>query len=117
MGAYDRIIVDSPPVLGAADSLVWASVSDGVLLATLADGSTRKAVKLACQRLRSIGANLLGAVVANVSLDNAYYSYSTTSVTDSDLLESAQAGHSHRHAVLPLLADGGDDVSSSDKRG
>lgn len=78
-GIYDHIVIDSPPALGAADALVWAHAADGVVLSSLVGMSDRNAVRLACQRLQSVGANLLGSVIANVSINETYYSYSTTS--------------------------------------
>ncbi len=76
---YDHVVVDSPPALGAADALVWARAVDGVVVASLAGHSDTVAMRLACERLRSVGANLLGAVVANVSISETYYSHSTYS--------------------------------------
>lgn len=75
-GHYQYVVVDSPPALGAADALVWSRVVDGVVIASLAQRSDRTAMKLACERLRSVGATLLGAVVGNVSINETYYSHS-----------------------------------------
>ena len=73
---YDHIVIDSPPALGAADSLVWSRVVDGVVMSSLAGRSDVAAMRLACQRLQTVGAKLLGAVVGNVSINEAYYSSS-----------------------------------------
>lgn len=75
-GHYQYVVVDSPPSLGAADALVWSRVVDGVVIASLAQRSDRTAMRLACERLRSVGATLLGAVVGNVSINETYYSHS-----------------------------------------
>jgi len=75
-GHYQYVVVDSPPALGAADALVWSRVVDGVVIASLAQRSDRTAMRLACERLRSVGATLLGAVVGNVSINETYYSHS-----------------------------------------
>lgn len=99
---YDHVVVDSPPALGAADSLVWAHAVEGVILTSLVDYSDRKAIKLACQRLLSVGAKLLGSVVANVSISESYYSYSTTSCRGEGSLALAHRGGPH-HRTPPLL--------------
>ncbi len=101
---YDHVIVDSPPALGAADSLVWASATEGVIVTSLVGYSDRKAIRLACQRLVSVGAKLLGSVVANVSMNESYYSYSTTSCRGEGSLGLAhKGGPPHRTAPLVHL--------------
>jgi succinoglycan biosynthesis transport protein ExoP len=75
---YEYVVIDSPPVLGAADALFWAHAVDGVILASLVGHSDRKAIRLALQRLASVGATLLGSVIANVSVTESYYSYSAS---------------------------------------
>ncbi len=104
-GSYDHIVIDSPPALGAADALVWAHAADGVVLSSLVGMSDRNAIRLACQRLQSVGANLLGSVIANVSINETYYSYSTTSCAVPDNPSLAQAGR-RRYPPLVHLPDG-----------
>ncbi len=77
-GTYDCVVVDSPPALGAADALFWSQATDGVILASMVGQSDRKAVKVACQRLHSVSARLLGSVIANVPFRQGSYSYSTS---------------------------------------
>jgi succinoglycan biosynthesis transport protein ExoP len=81
---YDYVVIDSPPVLGAADALFWAHAVDGVILTSLVGRSDRKAIRLARQRLASVGATLLGSVIANVSISESYYSYSASSCRSTD---------------------------------
>lgn len=79
---YDHVVIDSPPALGAADALVWAHAVEGVVLASLVGHSDRRAMRLAHQRLLTVGAKVLGSVIANVSIHESYYSYSTASCPD-----------------------------------
>lgn len=69
---YDRIIIDSPPVLPVTDAQILAAISDVTLLVLRADKSTRKSGRLARDSLLSVGANLLGVVVNNVSKKGRY---------------------------------------------
>jgi Mrp family chromosome partitioning ATPase len=78
---YEYVVIDSPPVLGAADSLFWAHAVDGIILTSMVGHSDRKAIRLACQRLTAMGGRLLGSVIANVSHSEAYYSCSAGSVS------------------------------------
>ncbi len=73
---YDYVVVDSPPVLGSADALFWAQNVEGVVVSSLAGQSDTAAMRLAYQRLRTVDAKILGAVVGNVSLKDSYYSTS-----------------------------------------
>jgi capsular exopolysaccharide synthesis family protein len=102
--AYDHVVVDSPPALGAADSLVWARAVEGVIVTSLLGYSDRKAIRIACQRLTSVGARLLGSVVANVSMKESYYSYSTTSCRgEGSLALPHRGGPSRRSPLLVSL--------------
>jgi succinoglycan biosynthesis transport protein ExoP len=74
---YDRIIIDSPPVLPVTDAQILAATCDVTLLILRADKSTRKSSKLARDGLLSVGANLLGVVVNNVSKKGRYGYYNS----------------------------------------
>lgn len=74
----DVVVVDSPPVLVAADTTVLAGVADGLLLVT-AEGSTdRNALAMTVERLRATRIQLLGTVLnrarhAPAALYEPYY--------------------------------------------
>ncbi len=61
---YDRIILDSPPVLGFADSRILAALAHATILVVRCENTSRKAVEAACEALASVGGTVLG-VVAN----------------------------------------------------
>jgi polysaccharide biosynthesis transport protein len=60
---YDRILIDSPPVLAVADSRVVANQCDVTVLVLRAEKTTRKQVTAAGEQLASVGAKILGAVL------------------------------------------------------
>ncbi len=72
---FDTIIIDSPPVLAFADSLVLARMADAVILTTFLGHTSQTDIKEALSRLRQIGANILGTVVNNVKVDQGYRTY------------------------------------------
>jgi capsular exopolysaccharide synthesis family protein len=73
---YDRVIVDSPPILPASDALVIAPETDGVLLMVKAGHVNRAAVEKAVEQLRMAEANLIGVVLNQVNeKKDAYYKY------------------------------------------
>ena len=63
---YRYIIIDTPPVLAAAESLVLARAADATLLCAKRDFSRMEQVKAACQRLIASGARPVGTVLNGV---------------------------------------------------
>jgi succinoglycan biosynthesis transport protein ExoP len=59
---YDRIIIDSPPILAAPDARVLGAQADAALL-VIGAGTARQNAERAYQRLRGLGAHLLGIVL------------------------------------------------------
>jgi polysaccharide biosynthesis transport protein len=60
---YDVVLIDSPPVLGLADSPLMAALVDGVIFVVEADRSRRGSLKTSLRRLRGMRALILGAVL------------------------------------------------------
>src|SRR5205085_150739 len=48
--SYRYIIIDTPPVLSASESLVYAKAADGVLICTLRDTSRSAQVRMTYER-------------------------------------------------------------------
>jgi Mrp family chromosome partitioning ATPase len=64
---YDRVIVDSPPVLAVTDPAVVASLVDGTILVVRVGATGRDAVRRAVAQLQGVHARLLGVVVNAVA--------------------------------------------------
>lgn len=73
--SYDRIIIDSPPVLGVASATVLARVAEGVVLVTRSGKTDRDAVQQAAAQLDTVGANLLGWVLNDPDGQAERYAY------------------------------------------
>ncbi len=73
--SYDIIIMDSPPLLGFADSLVLGRLADGTLTVIRNEKTERPAAKHGCDLLFKVGANLLGVVVNDVKVRKGSYYY------------------------------------------
>ncbi len=77
---FDYVIVDSPPVLVVADPCSVGSRADGVLLCVRLHRHTRDYGRCALERLRDVGANMIGIVINCVEDSDRYgygsYSYS-----------------------------------------
>ena len=63
----DLVLLDSAPVLAVADTLVLASLVDGVVLVVRAGHTQRQELRAAKEQLDKMGAHLLGVVINRVS--------------------------------------------------
>jgi succinoglycan biosynthesis transport protein ExoP len=115
---YDHLIVDTPPALAFPDALVWAKLTDAVVLVSFAGQTTVPEMKEAKERFARIRARVLGTVLSNVSAERSLYrsSYSYRS-------PGPQAKYKARRAKKMLLlahneaaAEGGESEARGDDR-
>jgi Mrp family chromosome partitioning ATPase len=74
-GNYDKIILDTPPVLGVADCLVITRVVDGVLFVIRSDQTTQRDIVTAAETLRQSGVGVYGFVLNGVDFSRAENNY------------------------------------------
>jgi polysaccharide biosynthesis transport protein len=74
-GRFPAIVIDTPPILGASESLVLAKAADAVLFCSLSGVSQAKQVRLAIERLHHAHANVAGAVLSGTSAKRYQYVY------------------------------------------
>lgn len=79
---YDLVILDSPPLLGFAESLQIAAAVDGVVIVSRAADTRRKAVAAVISALNRLRANIIGVVLNQVTQNTSdgygnygYYQY------------------------------------------
>lgn len=78
---FDRVIVDSPPIIAVTDATVLSTLVDGVIVVVRASSTTKDLVRRALKSLRDVGSQIVGVVLnaADVEDDNysayKYYSY------------------------------------------
>jgi succinoglycan biosynthesis transport protein ExoP len=75
--AFDRIVLDSPPVMPVTDARILAASADLTILVLRADKSTERMSRHARDGLLSVNANILGVVVNDMSKRKreGYYGY------------------------------------------
>lgn len=61
--AYDLVVIDTPPVLAAADAEILGAQADAVLVVVRAGKTERQSAVYAMQQLRAVGARIVGAVL------------------------------------------------------
>lgn len=76
-GKFDRIIIDTPPVLGLSETSVLQNHVDGVLFVIWSGQTPIKSVKAAVEILQANGANFYGFVLNRLDLSTTanYYQY------------------------------------------
>jgi succinoglycan biosynthesis transport protein ExoP len=75
--AFDRIIIDAPPLMNVTDGCILAAAADVTLLVLRMSHSMREPAMLALDELDRVGANVLGVVANGVPVPRAYRYYGT----------------------------------------
>ena len=74
---YDRIIIDSPPVLSVPDTSILASIADGAVLVIRGAYTRLEAVVKAKQKILESKGKIIGVIVNNIrpEKEDSYYYY------------------------------------------
>jgi capsular exopolysaccharide synthesis family protein len=75
-GRFDRVIIDSPPIVPVTDGVVLSTLVDGTLLVVRAFKTTKDLARHALRALLDVGANVAGTVLNAVNLNRSEYRYS-----------------------------------------
>jgi capsular exopolysaccharide synthesis family protein len=63
---YRYVVIDTPPILAASESMVMARAADATLICAMRDVSREDHVRLTYQRLLAVGARPIGTVLSGV---------------------------------------------------
>nr|WP_303646007.1 polysaccharide biosynthesis tyrosine autokinase [Candidatus Solincola tengchongensis] len=74
-GEADYVLLDSPPVLVASESIALAAMCDGVILVARYGRSNRNSARRAVELLRKVNAHLLGLVITGIAPATRYGYY------------------------------------------
>jgi succinoglycan biosynthesis transport protein ExoP len=97
-GKYERIIIDTPPVLGLAETAIIQRLADGILFVIWSDFTPIRNVKAALQSLQNNGAKFAGFVLNRLdfhTLGNRYkyFYYAPNYYTNYKAIEAAPTAH------------------------
>ena len=70
---FDHIIIDSPPILGFADSVILSVSVDGIILVVLGGKTPRETLQRAKEVLHQVNAKILGVVINRVDIHRSDY--------------------------------------------
>ena len=113
-GTYDKIIFDSPPIIGVSDASVLASVVDGAVLLIQHRRNPQSMVMRAQQIVESIKTPLLGVVLNQVPTgggeDYGYYTHNYTYYSeDTKRARRSKSSPSKQEGDRLELHESGDD--------
>jgi capsular exopolysaccharide synthesis family protein len=72
---FDFVILDSPPTITVADSMILAAHADGVILVAHGGVTTRESLRHTRKLIASTNARIIGVVLNNVDIRSADYRY------------------------------------------
>ena len=84
---YEYVVIDSAPLLASADSMILATLVDGVVIVARAGGTSRDLVASAFRQVKRVRGRVLGLVLNQVKQQDSesysyYYSYQQDRETD-----------------------------------
>jgi len=72
---YDRVVLDSPPVMVVTDAAVLATICNGVLLVARTGFTSRVGLNETARTIGDVGGHLLGCVLNDMDLNKRGYGY------------------------------------------
>lgn len=82
---FDRILLDSPPVLAVTDAVVLSRISDGVVLIAQCRKTQRDDLLVATRQFRDVDAPILGVIMNDIDISqkkSGYHGYYYGQYTD-----------------------------------
>jgi polysaccharide biosynthesis transport protein len=89
---YDRVVIDSPPIIAVSDARVIARCTDGLYLVISMGRTSWRVIQRSVESLTSIGAEVHGAILNNLAAPTGrygYYYYRDYEVGKGDYLDAA----------------------------
>lgn len=72
---FDRILLDSPPVLAVTDAVVLARLSDGVMMVAQAGKTLLDDISHGARQFRDVEAPILGVILNDMDISDRRYGY------------------------------------------
>ena len=72
---FDRVIIDSPPIVAVTDAAILSTLVDGTVLVTRAFSTPRELARHGARSLLDVGGKCAGVVLNAVDLDKQEYKY------------------------------------------
>jgi len=88
---FDHIVIDAPPILGIADSIILCNQVDATLFVVESAKTRKAAIRNAIRRLRQAGTSPLGAILTKLGSEMTMYGYESDFYYYGNKAEMAQS--------------------------
>ncbi len=106
-GKFDRVIIDSPPVVAVTDPAILSTLVDGTVLVVRAFKTRKEVARHAVRSILDVGGNIVGSVLNAIDFSKLEYKYT---YYYSNATEYYTADEGDRRSETPAKpADGRDD--------
>lgn len=102
--AYERIIIDSPPINAVTDAQILSGITDGTLLIISSGKTNIESAKRAKELLLKANANILGVVLRRVKVRSGKHSYSGYYYSEEGN-KKRRKKKKRRHSAVPSAQD------------
>ena len=111
---YDRVILDGPPALLVSDSLVLATLVDGVIIVARAVSNSKGELKRCREQLVRVGGRVVGCILNGVHVRaggylrqqyREFYEYQSDETAPQELLGAGAAGSDDEKPPAPKSKD------------
>lgn len=72
---FDRIVLDSPPVVMISDAVVLSQIVDGLIFVVKSNHVPRDVIQAAVRRLKDVHAPLIGVIINDIDIESGGYGY------------------------------------------
>jgi capsular exopolysaccharide synthesis family protein len=72
---FDHVVIDSPPILGFADSAILSTCVDGIILVVVGGKTPRETLQRAKEAIHQVNGKILGVVINRVNIHRSDYGY------------------------------------------
>ncbi len=91
---YDRIVIDTPPILGISETSMMQNIVDGVIFVIWSGRTPERTARMAIETLRANKANFFGFVLNRLDLSTStnyynYYYYTNNYYSSYDVVEKS----------------------------
>ena len=75
LSQYDRVLIDSPPVVPVTDAVILSNVVDGTILVVRAFKTSKDLLRQASRSLSDVGAKMIGCILNGVDINKRHKGY------------------------------------------
>lgn len=72
---YEKIVIDLPPILAAADALIVSRYADGIVLVVRAGKTQKPSLAVAYENIKTSASKLLGVIINDITANQMGYYY------------------------------------------